>query len=66
MESGFETSIFQGYSEANLILFSCENDGVVWHIYDQQDEGCFEPFLVFGNVTWRNHLCLAFAVSSCQ
>lgn len=49
MESIFETSFFQGYSETNLILFPCENAGVHWHIYGQQDEDCFDPFLVFGS-----------------
>lgn len=70
MESMFETSFVQGYLETNLILFPCENAGVHWHIYDQQDEGCFDPFLFFckssRNVTLGHHLCLAFAVSSCQ
>lgn len=41
---------FQGYSERKLILIPCENAGVHWHIYGQQDEGCFDPFLVFGSL----------------
>jgi len=47
MESVLETSFFQGHSETNLFLFPRENAGVHWHIYGQQDEGCFDPFLVF-------------------
>lgn len=49
MESMSETLFFQSYSERKLILIPCENAGVHWHIYGQQDEGCFDPFLVFGS-----------------
>lgn len=46
----FETSFCWGYSEANLILFLCESAGVHWHIYGQQDDDCFDPFLIFGSL----------------